>query len=376
MLPAGSISEAATKLRDLLTDADVGIHDLKASNILIGHPKLTMAKLEDSDEPGLNLFFYHVTYDGYPADGSADDPFFVRLYCLITSCGGKDASGTPSTGEKDLRLVSEVMRVFHEHPLIHVANVGQTMIAQLQIVPHALSLDNLNHIWSTQADTAYRLSVAYEMALAPVPLTPPSQPAPRVGDPGMVVWGAMQRDAGTELDGGISLMPEVEYLEVDVARDDWVPHICLAVTDTGGQKTLHYVRKIEGDAGQMLNVLVAGKNNGKVKLFWSIWRRKSDNSVVAWQEDIADSETSEMEIKNSPGVSDPFFPNRIDPAHIDTRRIADVKLPSGVGLADTKTWQAMLYAVHEWEHEYPAGSGKLVTTMIKSNTVLLYGSKP
>ncbi|HXH72358.1 MAG TPA: Pvc16 family protein [Mariprofundaceae bacterium] len=376
MLPIGSLSAAATSLRQLLADK---IADLQASDVLIGHPKPALATTDNQDPTRLNLFFYHATYDGYPADGAASDPFFVRLYCLITPCGGDPASGTtlPSAGENDLRLIGEVMRVLHEYPVVNVDDADQVTIARLQIVPHALSLDGLNHIWSTQADTAYRLSVAYEMALAPVPLVTASRPSPVVGSPSMLAWGRMDRDPGSALDGAISLMPEVEYLEVDTGRDDWIPHICLVVDEGAGQKTLHYVRKID-DPGQTLNVLVAGQDHAKVKLFWSVWRRNADNSVVAWQEDIADGVTPEFEIRsNSPA---PFFPGRIDPdpasINNDMDRIASVKLPSSADLGSAKTWQAMLHAVHAWEHEYPAGSGQTVTTRIKSNTVLLYGGQP
>ena len=81
----------------------------------------------------------------------------------------------------------------------------------------------------------------------------------------------------------------------------------------------------------------------------------------------------EKEIKNDPGSTEPFFPNRIDPENIDSRRIVKAKLPDDVRLTDTKTWQAVLYAIYEWEHEEPLDSGNIVTTPIKSNSVLFYG---
>ena len=88
----------------------------------------------------------------------------------------------PARAKNDLRLIGEVMRILHEQPVISVSNGTNGEIAQLQIVPHPLNLDNLNHIWSTQGDTAYRLSVAYEMALAPIPLTEAVERSSLVGE--------------------------------------------------------------------------------------------------------------------------------------------------------------------------------------------------
>ncbi len=368
MVEVSSLSFAANELRALLYEEILG---LEADQIKIGHPKDTF-EVMDKSKNNLNLFFYNVQYDGYPSDGLSEDPFYVRLYCLITPVGMKTANLSP--GENDLRLVGEVMRVLHEQPMILVNDGDKNEIAQLQIVPHPLNLDNLNHIWSTQGDTAYRLSVAYEMALAPIPRAEAVDRSSLVGDPGMVCWGAMTHPPGKEKDGLISLKPMVEYLETDTDREDWMPHICFIEKINASHKELHYVFRVEGGLNKEMDVLIAGRNNGKVKFVWNVWRRKADNSIVAWKEDIPDSALPvEKGIKNNLGPSNPFFPNRIDPGNIDSRRIVKVKLPDDIKESDTKTWQAMLYAIHEWNHEEPADSGDFVTSFIKSNSVLFYG---
>ncbi|MCP4494548.1 MAG: DUF4255 domain-containing protein [Gammaproteobacteria bacterium] len=381
MLPASSLSSAAYSLRNLLVTHIDELDDI--NHIKIGHPGDTIKDLEDFDENCLNLFFYDVIYDGYPADGSSENPFYVRLHCLITAVGHKskepEAPGSAeerdvSKGENELRLVGEVMRLLHEQPVLLVADAAANTIAELQVIPHNMNLDNLNHIWSTQSDISYRLSVAYEMALAPVPYALPTRSAPVVGDSQMVSWGARSRDQENEKDGLISLQPQVELLEIDVSSDDWMPHICFVETLEDTSQQLHYVFKVEGALDVAFDVLVAGKDLGTVKLVWNLWRRKTDNSIVAWQQDIADTELPvEKEIKDGPASSETFVPNSIDPDDIDPRRIFKVKLPAEAGDADTKTWQAMLYAVREWNHEYPSGSGEFITTSIKSNSVLLYG---
>lgn len=369
MLPVSAISDAANKLRILLSSS---IDALSAAEIRIGHPKETFAGMP-TDKNHLNLFFYNINYDGYPADGLSSNPFYVRLHCLITAVGAK-ANGATSAGENDLRLIGEVMRVLHEQPVVSLDGGTASKVARLEIVPHPLNLDNLNHIWSTQGDTAYRLSVAYEMALAPIPLAREAESSPKAGDFSALSWGDKTRSSGNEKEGLVSGRPGVTFLEVDTGGDDWVPHISLVETVDSAHKELHYVFKVEGDLNSKLEVLIAGKDEGKVKLSWNVWRRKSDNSTVAWRENIPDGEAPPIkEIKDSAGSTKTFFPNRIDPDDIDSRRIFQVKLPADVREGNTKTWQAMLHAIQEWSHEEPAGSGNIIVTNIKSNAVLLYG---
>lgn len=384
MLPASSLSRAAYGLRVLFLQQIDDLNDI--NHIRIGHPADTIQDLESFEVNCLNLFFYDVNYDGYPADGSSDNPFYVRLYCLITAVGFKSSEPEEpgstndrdvSKGENELRLIGEVMRVLHEKPLLSVGDTDGNEIAQLQVISHAMDLDKLNHIWSTQTDTSYRLSVAYEMALAPVPHRLPVDTLPLVGDPQMVVWGDMTRESEKERDGVISLQPQVEYLEIDTDDEDWMPHICYVETVSTSSKKLHYVFKIEGDLNTPLDVLIAAKDGEEVKLFWNVWRRKTDKSIVAWKEDLPDSMSpTDKEIKNLPSSTDPFFPNQIDPDNIDSRRIFQVKLPDDVKVSDTKTWQATLHATRETSREELPGSADIETIFISSNSLLFYGERP
>jgi hypothetical protein len=381
MLPASSLSSAAYGLRKLFLQHIDELDDI--NYIRIGHPADNIKDLDDAEENCLNLFFYDVNYDGYPADGSIDNPFYVRLHCLITAVGHKskepESPGSSnerdvSKGENELRLVGEVMRVLHEQPLLAIGDAEGNEIAMLQVIPHTMNLDNLNHIWSTQTDISYRLSVAYEMALAPVPQAPAVEASPLVGDSRMVVWGDMSREPGSERDGIISLQPQVEYLQVETGVDNWMPHICYVETLGDASKKLHYVFKVEGDLGTALDMVIAGKAGGKVRMFWNVWLKKTDNSIVAWKEDIADLETpTEKTLATPAGPTDTFSPGTIDPDDISTRSIFQVRLPDDVKAADTRTWQAVLHAVHEWSHADPIDTSQSITTPIKSNTVLFYG---
>ena len=104
MLPVSAISDAANKLRNLFLDQIDDLDDVK--RIKIGHPKDTFEDMEKvKDKNQLNLFFYNVTYDGYPADGVSADPFYVRLHCLITAVGAKNR-GTSAIGSRARRAAS------------------------------------------------------------------------------------------------------------------------------------------------------------------------------------------------------------------------------------------------------------------------------
>lgn len=381
MLPASSLSSAAYGLRALFLEHIADLDDV--DQIRIGHPADTIKDLENDNDNSLNLFFYDVRYDGYPADGSSDNPFYIRLHCLITAIGHKTREPeTPgngnrrdvSKGENELRMIGEVMRILHQFPLLSIGDADGAEIAQLQVVPEPMNLDNLNHIWSTQSETSYRLSVAYEMALAPVPYALPVEASPLVGDPEYLAWGAMQREPGSEKAGLISARRQVGRIEIDLGRDDWAPHVAFVETVDSTTRQLHYVFPVAGNPDTPLDILVAADNESRVRFYWNVWRRQTDNSIVAWREDIPDTEApEEKEIRNPPGDTSPFFPGIIDPDDIDTRRVFQARLPAEVRDLGNRNWQAVLYAVREWQREAPLGSGQLVTTPIKSNLLLFYG---
>lgn len=343
MLPVSAMSDAANKLRNLLLDQIDDLDDVK--QIRIGHPKDTLEDMEkDKDKNHLNLFFYNVNYDGYPAGGLSEDPFFVRLHCLITAVGGKKA-GSLSAGENDLRLIGEVMRVLHEQPVISVDGGNNHEIAQLQIVPHPLNLDNLNHIWSTQGDTAYRLSIAYEMALAPIPLAEAVERSSLVGEIGTRVQGDMDREPTP--DGGFVIetsAPVVHKVTVDVIKPDWSPHICFVdeASNSLAYTLLMPKSQLPTSGFLQLKVLVAGKISEQVDLVWETWNPGNG----AWERF---SSSQSLNINT----------DTIDPENFDPDLAADINLP----LQDKG--QATLYSERAWER--PDGS----TVTLRSNPLLV-----
>jgi hypothetical protein len=283
MLPVSAMSDAANKLRNLLLDRIDDLDDVK--RIRIGHPKDTLEDMEkDKDKNHLNLFFYNVSYDGYPADGLSEDPFYVRLHCLITAVGAK--KGSPSAGENDLRLIGEVMRVLHQQPVISVDDGNNGEIAQLQIVPHPLNLDNLNHIWSTQGDTAYRLSVAYEMALAPIPLTEAVERSSLVGEIGTRVQGDMDREPLPAGGFGIpASAPIVPGVKVDASRSNWTPHVCFVYLNACAY-TLAFKEGSQALMDFLPRIWVAADANARIDLVWEKWQSDSGWQVVSRRKNI------------------------------------------------------------------------------------------
>jgi len=340
MVVVSSLSVAANELRALL-QKEIGNDDLPIGQIKIGHPKDMFADIEENNIY-LNLFVYNVQYDGYPSDGLSEDPFYVRLYCLITAVSGKNIN--PSPGENDLRLIGEVMRILHEHPIISVDVGDNGEIAQLQIVPHTLNLDNLNHIWSTQGDTAYRLSVAYEMALAPIPLTEAVERSSRVGEIGTRVRSNMDRELLPDDGFGIQTStPVVPRVTVDVRKPDWSPHICFFDEANSNLAYTLLVPKSQLPAPGLLplKVLVAGSPTTQVELVWESWK-----SSTGWKK----SGSSQNESINT---------ETIDPENFDSGLAADIDLP----IQDNG--QATLYAERAWER--PDGS----TVTLRSNPLLV-----
>jgi hypothetical protein len=146
------------------------------------------AKRAAADAHIINLFFYRISPSGFHAAQTANDPLMLRLHCLVTPfCrdgpAENDGDVLPA-GEAELRLLGEVVRLFHEHPIVGpLAASGAASAARyaLQAVLRAPDMEEINHVWTTQGnDLPYRASAAYEFALAAVDPAVFVEPAPPV----------------------------------------------------------------------------------------------------------------------------------------------------------------------------------------------------
>ena len=75
-------------------------------------------KQESQGTSLLNLFFYRIEPAAPPSDAGAGNRWYVRVLCIITAFSTADPTAHISDGEVDLRILGEVLRYFHEHPVL------------------------------------------------------------------------------------------------------------------------------------------------------------------------------------------------------------------------------------------------------------------
>lgn len=188
-----------------------------------GRPQVRIGPPADADpgdtntEPIVNLFIYRVEPSGFFPDATGNDPFHIRLYLLVTAYsstttipGDNGDDTVVSAGEINLRLLGSIMQIFHENPVQQivltranpVSGQDEEIRTDLQIVFKSLSSEEINQIWATQADTAYRASLAYELALAPVTPWTPRVPAPPAGSAEIAVSPFEQQATPEDRSGG------------------------------------------------------------------------------------------------------------------------------------------------------------------------------
>jgi Pvc16 N-terminal domain len=181
MFADSSLFLLASSLRTLLAQHIEGID---IGDVLIGTPRQAKEAATTDQGPthALNVFFYRFEPGTYPSAALPSEPLYLRTHCLLTAFASKSSAGEDmgSAGQNDLRLLGEAMRVLHQHPTLSLPGHGDT-VALVQIVPASLSIHEINHIWSMMgSEVGYRPSVAYELALVPIPLTQTVDRRPRV----------------------------------------------------------------------------------------------------------------------------------------------------------------------------------------------------
>lgn len=187
--PESSLSVAVQAAADFLADrmADDVV-------VTVDSPQRASKQAEDDSKHTLNLFVYRIAPSGFHADFGSEDPTFVRAHLLITAFPAGQGDPPP---DSDLRVLGQAVRVLQSFPVIPTVLPGakpngapnedfrtdQAALTeyQMQAVMQAPTMEELNHIWTTQGgELAYRLSVAYELALIPIEPLTHSTPAPPV----------------------------------------------------------------------------------------------------------------------------------------------------------------------------------------------------
>lgn len=279
---------------------------------------------EDTTVNRINLFFYRFEPSGFDAMSHPQEPWQVRMFCLITTFGVGDTD--VSAGEYELRMLGEIIRLFRESPVLS-AVTSDTEEVRLQAVFSPISDEQINQIWSTQGDVNYRPSVVYELALTPiVPSTRRVQP-PRVGALGMEARAAQdQRFAAFS---GVIQGPPVRRQWVDSSDPRWQPQLCW-VHQGQCAHSLSFDIDSPEFGGFSAAVWLAGDPAESVELHWDIWDH--DGWRSAGPAVMAQPFSAEISPDQMPPASASFPLSVVNP----------VVIPAGQSAA-----QGMLYAVRE-----------------------------
>jgi hypothetical protein len=218
----------------------------------------------------INLFFYRFDPSGFGPLSRPNEPFRIRAYCLITAFGA--SLDNISAGENELRMLGEVMRLFHENPILGETEfllTGETEGERyrLQAVYFQMPEEQLSQFWNANSETGIRPSVAYEFSL--LPIVPEQR---RIEPPLVAALGAesradmrLRRTAPTVIPTG----PPVGVAQVDVSDPSWQPRVCWISGNTC-QLTLAITSVAAATFAPQ--VWVAGDPAVDVELVWETWR--------------------------------------------------------------------------------------------------------
>jgi|EndMetStandDraft_8_1072994.scaffolds.fasta_scaffold27125_2 hypothetical protein len=306
-LPETSLSRASRSIADFIQSSFTASgHPIQ---VRLGTPAAAQPTTTDT-EHRLNLFFHRFEPTGFGSHELPNQTLWIRVYCIITAFAVDE--DRISAGESDLRLIGEVLRLFHETPVLAPIDVGGEVM-QAQMVLQPLGLDQIQQLWQTQSEVAYRPSLAYEVALVPIVPKVPATGGPLVGAIGAEIRARLTREPSTVT----PRLPALRPRAIDTDTLDWEPQIAF-VTSSGLTESLSLRLGSPELAALQLSVAIAGAVGAPVILTWEIW-----DPVAGWR----------------PGGTD-------QPATVGVARLPDdgatgvtVQLPS-----KTTAGQAVLYA--------------------------------
>lgn len=260
-LASSALSQVCKGVRAYLDSQINGAERSKVSVVLGTPADAASAGAADGDHR-LNLFFHRFEPGGLFPDTLPGETAWIRTFCLVTPfAADEDSLGA---GENDLRLIGEVMRVFHERPVLQLRVDGDDY--QLQVVFQPLALEQLNQLWSTQGDAVYRPSLLYEIALVPVLPALRAPSAPLAASFGVAVATTLERQA-VEL---AARSPEVPPITPRIGREDWAPAIAFVHRGRCAY-SLAFALGSPQLAAFEARLWLAGKPSEAVALRWERW---------------------------------------------------------------------------------------------------------
>ena len=274
----------------------------------------------------LNLFFYRFEPAAHGPVSRPGDPLRIRLYCLFSAFGVPfDNVGG---GENEMRMLGEVMRLFHEFPILaqtEFISQGATQgdPFRAEAIFHSLSEDQVSQFWNVSGDQGIRPSIAYQFSLIPiVPETRRIDP-PRVGAIGAESLADVDRRHAPVTT--VASPPAVRPSRVDIRNPHWEPKIAWVVDSA---LALSQILTVSEAAGAAAQVWIAGDPTGTVELVWETWLPDSGWQQMSTAVAAATPHSENIDPENIPPDGS-GFPQAVD-------------LPDA--LAGTTSSQVMLYA--------------------------------
>jgi len=134
-LPETSLSRACRSIADFIQSSFTASgHPIQ---VRLGTPAAAQPATTDT-EHRLNLFFHRFEPMGFGSHELPNQTFWIRVYGIITAFAVDE--DRISAGESDLRLIGEVLRLFHETPVLAPIDVGgEVMQAQMVLQPLGLA---------------------------------------------------------------------------------------------------------------------------------------------------------------------------------------------------------------------------------------------
>lgn len=331
-LPDSSLYLTCASLMDAISAGiQANTHGIK---LYMGAPADIAAKI---DEDRLNLFFYRFEPSGFQAGIHPNDPWRMRVFCLLT-CMSENGD---DQGLGDLRMLGLVLSYLHEQRIQPLVTVGTEQL-RLQAIFSPVTDEQVNQIWSTQGDTTYRPSVIYEIALAPIlPSTQRGQ-APRVGFTGLETMADMNRRFDP-FAGNVDA-PAVKSAAVSQTNPAWTPVMCWVVGDEC-QASISIDVDITDPASVTPILWVAGQSGASVEFEWQLWQAEQWTSIAAT------------------GIT--LSSTAIEPDNIPVGLPA-ITLPVLDTSAAQSRWQLLLYATRNYQ---PVASAAAI--VLRSNPLLI-----
>ncbi|MCF6324893.1 MAG: Pvc16 family protein [Gammaproteobacteria bacterium] len=340
-LPESSISFVCNAVSDFVTS---GVNATENSITVSIGPPATVAS--ENDEHRINLFFYRFEPGGFDSVSHPNDPWRIRMFCLISVFGINE--GAVMAGENDLRLLGEVMRLFQQQPVLGgvqdaLLTAGEEVYLQAVFSP--VSDEQINQIWSTQGDATYRPSVIYEMGLTPIIPSIQRAPPKRVGAIG--AQARADNEARFAAFSGSVQGPPVVASSIDVSNPHWVPVLCWVY-----QGVCAYSLSFDIDSDEFAafaaQVWLVGDSSASVELVWEAWASSGWQGVGAAV--AATPFNTAIDPDNMPLPSADFPLNVVNPVSIS---------------AEENAAQGLLYAMRD-----VVISGRPTET-VRSNPLLL-----